>query len=164
MTEQYSHCSYCGAAYKQDQPWPRMCAACGNLTFRNPLPVVVTLVPCEQGVLLVRRNIPPRLGQLALPGGFIDYGESWQQAAAREVAEETGLVLDPDVIQVFAVRSAPDSTLIIVGIAPPQPDPPPGFTSPEVSELVFACQPLPLAFPLHTASLQRYFSIQKGTP
>ena len=162
MPEQFSHCSYCGARYQPDQPWPRVCSTCNNITFRNPLPVVVTLVPCLQGVLLVRRAIPPRLGQLALPGGYIDYGESWQQAAAREVNEETGLLLNPADIQVFAVRSAPDSTLIIVGIAPLQADPPLAFTSDEVSEIVFARQPVELAFPLHTEALQRYLTQIQG--
>jgi 8-oxo-dGTP pyrophosphatase MutT (NUDIX family) len=41
---------------------------------------------------VVRRAIPPARDTLALPGGFIDYGESWQNAAARELREETGIV------------------------------------------------------------------------
>lgn len=158
LHELNSHCSYCGAAFAKDQPWPRLCTACGNISFRNPLPVVVSLVPCESGVLLVRRAIPPRLGHLALPGGFIDYGESWQQAAAREVNEETGLLIDPGEIQVFTVRSAPDSTLIIVGITHLQPDPPLAFANKEVSEIVFTRQPIELAFPLHTEALRRYLT------
>src|SRR4029078_3947855 len=41
----HSYCSYCGSAFAAEQPWPRECAACGNITYRNPLPVAVAVVP-----------------------------------------------------------------------------------------------------------------------
>lgn len=87
------------------------------MTHRNPLPVAVLLVPVtDGGVLLVRRAIPPT--GLALPGGYIALGESWQSAAAREVAEETGLHVDPAAVRELAVRSAPDGTLLVFGSSP----------------------------------------------
>ena len=66
-----SYCSYCGHPFAPDQPWPRRCEHCHNVTFQNPLPVAVLLLPVDDGVLVVRRAIQPRLGQLALPGGYI---------------------------------------------------------------------------------------------
>ncbi len=71
-----AHCSYCGHAFAPDQPWPRTCAACGNMTYRNLMPVAVVLLPVDDGVLAIRRGIEPARGQFVMPGGFMDFGES----------------------------------------------------------------------------------------
>src|SRR5205814_8192464 len=88
--KKHSHCSYCGAAYPADAPFPRTCSPCGNTTWVNPIPVAVCLLPVDGGLLVIRRAIPPKVGELALPGGYVDLSETWQQAAARELEEETG--------------------------------------------------------------------------
>jgi 8-oxo-dGTP diphosphatase len=60
---------------------------------RNPSLAVDCVVFDPHGrLLLIRRKNPPFQGQYALPGGYVDYGESTEHAAARELAEETGLV------------------------------------------------------------------------
>src|SRR5690242_3203089 len=86
-----SHCSYCGERFNETQAWPKRCWKCGNRSYLNPTPVSVVLLPVEDGVLAVRRTILPQQGMLALPGGFVDLKETWQEAGAREVQEETGL-------------------------------------------------------------------------
>jgi 8-oxo-dGTP diphosphatase len=62
------------------------------MTPRSPSLAVDCVVFDGDGRLLViRRKNPPFRGHYALPGGYVDYGESTEQAAARELAEETGL-------------------------------------------------------------------------
>ena len=102
--EACSHCSFCGHRFPGGVGWPRTCEACANVSYRNPLPVAVLVLPVEDdGVLLVRRVGPP--AGLALPSGFIEYGERWQDAAAREVADETGVRIDPAAVRELRVRS-----------------------------------------------------------
>ena len=164
MGARNSHCSFCGAPFPPEAPWPRACAACGQISYRNPLPVAVTLVPVDAGLLVVRRGIEPGRGQLALPGGYINYGESWQQAGAREVLEETGLRLDPERIGAFAVRSAPDGALLVFGLAAPlrQQDLPPFQLDAETLEVLVIERPEVLAFSLHTAVVEAYFAGRRG--
>lgn len=72
---------------------------------RNPYPTVDILIYVpDRGVLLIERKNPPH--GWALPGGFIDYGESVETAAIREAREETGL--DVVLTGLLGVYSAPD--------------------------------------------------------
>ena len=113
----FSHCSYCGHRFPAQAGWPRRCSACENVSYRNPLPVAVLAVPVEDlGVLMVRRVDHP--AGLALPSGYIEHGERWQDAAARELAEETGVRVSPATIQELKVRSGTDGTLLIFATAP----------------------------------------------
>jgi 8-oxo-dGTP diphosphatase len=69
----------------------------------------VVLLSCDAGlwhVLLIQRVRPPFEGCWALPGGHVDAGETFEQAARRELAEETGL-LAPAELVVVGVYDAP---------------------------------------------------------
>jgi len=59
--------------------------------YRNPTPTVDIIIELDGGIVLIARKNPP-LGW-ALPGGFVDYGESYEDAAIREAKEETGLTI-----------------------------------------------------------------------
>lgn len=75
------------------------------MSYRNPLPTVDIIIEQEGGgiVLIQRKNPPPGW---ALPGGFVDYGESLESAAVREALEETGLRVE--LLRQFHTYSEPD--------------------------------------------------------
>ncbi|AEV82821.1 NUDIX hydrolase [Actinoplanes sp. SE50] len=163
--DRHAHCTYCGARFVPDQAWPRRCAACGETTYRNPAPVAVALQPIGSGLLVVRRGIPPAHGSLALPGGFIEYGESWAAATVRELAEETGLEADAAEVRLFDTRSAPDGTLLIFGLLPELADGSGLPTTPPPEEalgLEVLHEPVPLGFSLHTEVAGRWFDLSRS--
>lgn len=157
----HASCSYCGDPFAPDQPWPRVCASCANVTYVNPVPVAVVLVPIDSGLLVIRRSIEPAVGLLALPGGFLELRETWQQGCVRELREETGLEADADEIRLFRVHSAPaQGLLLIFGLAPARrADDLPAFVeNDEASEMMVLPGPRALAFPLHTLVVADYFA------
>lgn len=82
------------------------CPKCGAVvqSFRNPFPTVDIIIRIDQQIVLIERKNAP-LGW-ALPGGFVDYGESLEEAAVREAKEETGLDLVN--LRQFRAYSKPD--------------------------------------------------------
>jgi ADP-ribose pyrophosphatase YjhB (NUDIX family) len=70
---------------------------------RNPVPTVDVIIECDRGIVLIKRKNPPP--GWALPGGFVEYGESLESAAVREAKEETGLAVE--LIRQFHTYSDP---------------------------------------------------------
>jgi ADP-ribose pyrophosphatase YjhB (NUDIX family) len=162
MPDRYAHCTFCGARFPPDQAWPRRCAACGETSYLNPKPVAVAVQPVGAGLLVVRRGIPPARNRLTLPGGFIDVGETWQEAAVRELAEETGLAAHPSSVRLFDTLSAPDGTLLVFGLLPALASLPDFRPNAEALGLDVIDGPQELGFSLHTQVAGRYFASVAG--
>ena len=161
MADRFAHCTFCGARFPPHQPWPRRCVPCGETSYQNPKPVAVVLQPVGTGLLVVRRGIPPARDRLALPGGYIDVGETWQAATTRELAEETGLTADPATVTLFDTVSAPDGTLLVFGLLPALASAsglgPPAPTDETLGwEILYG--PTELGFGIHTAIAGRFFA------
>ncbi len=71
------HCPHCNKAIQHP---------------RNPFPTVDVIIEIDNKIVLIERKNPPY--GWALPGGFVDYGESYENAAKREALEETGLIVE----------------------------------------------------------------------
>lgn len=70
---------------------------------RNPLITVDAIIEIDGGIVLIRRKNPPY--GWAIPGGFVDYGETLEAAAVREAKEET--CLDVNIVRQFHTYSDP---------------------------------------------------------
>ncbi|MCX6023454.1 MAG: NUDIX hydrolase [Chloroflexi bacterium] len=91
-----SFCPMCGGALHERQPEsedrPRLvCIVCNHIHYQNPKLVVAALPLLNGRVVLLRRGIPPRLGFWTFPSGFMELGETAEDAAVRETKEETNL-------------------------------------------------------------------------
>jgi ADP-ribose pyrophosphatase YjhB (NUDIX family) len=93
----YNFCPRCGAHLEMRQVQGKerpLCPACGLIIFLNPRLVAAVIPEAGGKVALVRRAMRPRRGTWVFPGGYVDQGETVEQAARREVWEETGLTVE----------------------------------------------------------------------
>ncbi len=89
----YIFCTRCGNdELTAESPRRFRCARCGFRHFINPIGAVVAILTDRAGdVLLLRRAHDPGKGRLGLPGGFVEPGETGEQALRREIREEIGI-------------------------------------------------------------------------
>jgi ADP-ribose pyrophosphatase YjhB (NUDIX family) len=73
--------------------------------YKNPIPTVDAIIQKSSSILLVKRKKDPYKNQFALPGGFVNEGETIEEAIEREVYEETSLKIHP--IDILGVYSDP---------------------------------------------------------
>lgn len=74
------------------------CPACQHIHYRNPVPAVGVVLPYDKGLVLVQRKFEPRAGYWSLPAGYMELGETTEEAAVRECREETGLDIQIDTL------------------------------------------------------------------
>ncbi|MHA1771839.1 MAG: NUDIX domain-containing protein [Candidatus Thorarchaeota archaeon] len=74
--------------------------------YRSPTPTVDVAIIDRENIILVKRGHEPYKGSWVLPGGFIEYGETAEEAAVREVLEETGVSVK--LRDILGVYSAPE--------------------------------------------------------
>ncbi|WP_158058451.1 NUDIX hydrolase [Halorussus halophilus] len=82
------------------------CDACDRVVWRNPVPTAGVAVVGDDGVLLTERAVEPGVGKWAVPGGHLEVDESPEEAAVRELREETGVEADPDALELLDTFTA----------------------------------------------------------
>ena len=90
-----THCHFCGGRLNKKHHEGRerlFCNACQMPIYENPVPATCMVTVDERNrLLLVKRSVNPKKGWWCLPGGFMELGETPEEAGLRELAEETGL-------------------------------------------------------------------------
>ncbi|MDL1971158.1 MAG: NUDIX hydrolase [Candidatus Desulfofervidaceae bacterium] len=122
------------------------------------MPTVDIIIEVEGGIILIKRKNPPY--GWAIPGGFVDYGESLEEAAVREAKEETGL--DIELIRQLHTYSDPgrdprQHTITTVYIARAKGEPQAGDDAAEIGIFSQESLPTPIAFD-HAKILADYFA------
>jgi len=143
------------------------CPKCGAEIeiYRNPVPTVDIIIEIErEKVILIKRKNPPP--GWAIPGGFVDYGESLEEAAVREAKEETNL--DVELILQFHTYSAPDRdprhhTITTVYIAKAKGIPQAKDDALEIGTFGRRDLPEDIAFD-HRQILEEYFDAKSKSP
>ena len=117
---QDTYCSYCGNKFLEQKAWPRKCFTCWNESYKNPIPIVVSMIAIQPskfgdriGLLIQRRNIEPKKGEWALPSGYINHGETWQEAAVRENEEEMNFSSSPEDYRLWDIKKPTSGNMLI---------------------------------------------------
>lgn len=130
--------------------------------YRNPLPTVDIIIQVKGGIVLIERKNPPH--GWAIPGGFVDYGESVEECAVREAREETGLnVRLEDLLYVYSrpERDPRHHTLTTVFVATADGMPVAADDAKTAGVFSKGTLPAPLAFD-HAVILADYFQWRDG--
>jgi ADP-ribose pyrophosphatase YjhB (NUDIX family) len=154
-------CPRCGQPADVRFPHSIACSHCGYAAYFNPKPVAAAIPVDDEGrVILLRRGFDPGRGRWTFPGGFVDLGESVEDAARRETDEELCIAIELGPL-VGVYSRAEDRVVLIVFLARARGQP---QTTPEATEVrSFARTELPwdeLAFWSTEQALRDAF----GTP
>jgi 8-oxo-dGTP diphosphatase len=120
---EFSFCPKCGGPLtrrllKPTEPVRLVCTHCSFVFFLDPKVAVGTVVALDGRILLLRRAIEPSYGKWVFPGGFVDRGESLEEAAVRETREETNLhVRIIRLLNIYSVRDYPVVVIVYVAEA-----------------------------------------------
>ena len=114
---EYRFCPRCGGKLgwervKPIEPERLVCQSCAFIFYLDPKVVAGTLFTIGKNVVLLRRGVEPALGKWVFPGGYVDRGESVEEAAIRETKEESRLEVKLN--SLLGVYSYPRSPNVIV--------------------------------------------------
>ncbi len=136
------------------------CPLCGWVHYRNPVPAAGVILERKGEVLMVKRRYAPRVGAWCLPAGFMEYGETPEHCAVREVEEETGLVVRlTGLFGVYAGMDDPRARAVLILYTAEREGGRlhPGDDALEAEWFPRAALPRAIAFAAHRQALKDYF-------
>ena len=155
-------CSHCGAAVTQKIPagdnlLRHVCNECDLIHYHNPKIVAGCIPEWQDQILLCRRAIEPRLGLWTFPAGFMEIGESTEEAAVRETKEEAEA--EVSISSLYAVLSLPHIGQVYLVFRGRMLTPAYKAGSESLEVRLFSLQDIPwgdIAFPVVSHALKRY--------
>jgi ADP-ribose pyrophosphatase YjhB (NUDIX family) len=117
MAAPYRFCPKCAGtlaerALRAGEPERLVCATCGFVFYLDPKVASCTISVLDGGIVLLKRAIEPERGKWVFPGGYVDRGETAQQAAVRETLEESGLQVR--LVGILDVYSYPGHEVVVI--------------------------------------------------
>src|SRR6185503_16034814 len=114
---EFRFCPRCGGGLdkkivKASEPRRLVCQTCAFIFYQDPKVVAGTVFTLDGGIVLLKRGVEPALGKWVFPSGYVDRGETVQEAAIRETKEESEL--DVKLGPLLNVYSYPRSPSVIV--------------------------------------------------
>ncbi|MFO8163373.1 MAG: NUDIX hydrolase [Desulfatiglandales bacterium] len=110
--KEYNFCPICGTSLQRamiEGKERKYCPQCDFVDYKNPLPVALAIATRDKDFLLIKRGIPPSKGVWASPSGFIEIGETAEEACLRELKEETGV--SGEIVKLVGVRRLDDKEI-----------------------------------------------------
>ena len=111
MPSDNTYCHRCGEIMGEERVAGALrpkCGSCGEVVFLDPKLAVVVVASEESRILMVKRDIEPMMGRWSFPSGYVDRGEVVEEAAVREVREETNVEVALDrLLGVYSREGAP---------------------------------------------------------
>ena len=135
-----------------------VCPACGFVFYRNPVPAVGVVVALEDRLVLIRRKYEPQADYWGLPAGYMELGESAEEAAIRECYEETGLLVQIDhLLGVYSFGEGEQSGLVIIYAATAVGGQlRAGDDATQAGAFALDALPSPMAFRTHLQAIERW--------
>ncbi|WP_430462781.1 NUDIX hydrolase [Thalassolituus sp. LLYu03] len=164
------YCSHCATELEYripegDNRERHICPACHRIFYLNPRIVAGTIPVFGDKVLLCRRAIEPRYGFWTLPGGFMENGESTEDAAIRETWEEANARVT--LTSLFSMITVPRIDQVHIFFLAQMSAAEFGAGEESLEVALFDEGDIPwqeLAFPTVSQTLKRYFADRKQTP
>ena len=115
---EFNYCPTCGGdlVVRHDgHSYRPHCAPCNRFFYRNPIPAAACFVVRADGAMLfARRAVEPCKGMWTLPGGFVEMDETTEEAALRELNEETNLTATRATLLGVSTKQSPLSGAVLV--------------------------------------------------
>jgi 8-oxo-dGTP diphosphatase len=165
----WNFCPICGTPLEvrhDGQSHRPACVHCARFYYSNPVPAACCFIAQGDTLLLAQRAVEPCRGQWTLPGGFIELGETSEEAARREILEETGLIVhDLRLIGVSTRQSLVSGAVMVLGYIAGHWEGTPSPDSDAMALQFFAPHERPpLAFEVHRELLARYDELTRRAP